>query len=76
MHWMFEHFKEGGWGMWPILFWSILTIGIIVERALGAVTIVETTGISAIGPLAGGTLAAIVSIRVVFLCAASVLVFE
>ncbi len=34
MHWMFEHFKEGGWGMWPILFWSILTIGIIVERAL------------------------------------------
>ena len=34
MHWMYEHFKEGGWGMWPILFWSILTIGIIVERAL------------------------------------------
>ena len=34
MHWVYEHFREGGWGMWPILFWSILTIGIIVERAL------------------------------------------
>jgi biopolymer transport protein ExbB len=34
MHWLYEHFREGGWGMWPILFWSILTIGIIVERAL------------------------------------------
>ena len=29
-----EHFQEGGWGMWPILFWSILTIGIIVERGI------------------------------------------
>src|SRR6187455_3056535 len=34
MHGAFEAFKEGGWGMWPILFWSIITIGIIVERAL------------------------------------------
>src|ERR1044071_7958645 len=34
MHSAYEAFKEGGWGMWPILFWSILTIGIIVERAL------------------------------------------
>jgi biopolymer transport protein ExbB/TolQ len=34
MHAMYEHFKEGGWGMWPILFWSILTIGIIVERSI------------------------------------------
>jgi biopolymer transport protein ExbB len=34
MHGAYEHFKEGGWGMWPILFWSIITIGIIVERAL------------------------------------------
>jgi biopolymer transport protein ExbB len=34
MHTMWEAFKEGGWGMWPILFWSIVTIGIIVERAL------------------------------------------
>ena len=34
MHQMYEHFREGGWGMWPILFWSILTIGIIVERAI------------------------------------------
>ncbi len=31
---MYEHFKEGGWGMWLILFWSIPTIGIIIERAL------------------------------------------
>lgn len=34
MHGAYEHFRQGGWGMWPILFWSILTIGIIVERAL------------------------------------------
>jgi biopolymer transport protein ExbB len=34
MHAAYEHFKEGGWGMWPILFWSILTIGVIVERSL------------------------------------------
>ena len=33
MHAAYEHFKDGGWGMWPILFWSILTIGIIAERA-------------------------------------------
>ena len=31
---MWHHFQEGGWGMYPILFWSIVTIGIIVERAL------------------------------------------
>ena len=29
-----DAFEQGGWGMWPILFWSILTIAIIVERAL------------------------------------------
>jgi len=34
MNFMYQHFKEGGWGMWPILFWSVITIGIIVERAL------------------------------------------
>src|SRR6478672_6815026 len=34
MHGAYAHFVEGGWGMWPILFWSIITIGIIVERAL------------------------------------------
>ena len=34
MHAAYEHFKEGGWGMWPILFWSIIIIGIIVERSL------------------------------------------
>ncbi|MCZ2111776.1 MAG: MotA/TolQ/ExbB proton channel family protein [Dehalococcoidia bacterium] len=31
---LFHHFKEGGWGMWPILFWSIVTIGVIVERSI------------------------------------------
>src|SRR4030095_16421797 len=34
MHGAYEHFKGGGWGMYPILFWSIITVGIIVERAL------------------------------------------
>ena len=27
-------FEEGGWGMWPILFWSVITVAIIVERAI------------------------------------------
>jgi biopolymer transport protein ExbB/TolQ len=31
---IWKHFKEGGWGMWPILFWSVLVFGIIIERAL------------------------------------------
>ncbi len=31
---LWKHFKDGGWGMYPIVFWSILTIGIIIERAL------------------------------------------
>src|SRR6201992_2863388 len=31
---IFKHYTDGGWGMHIILFWSILTIGIIVERAL------------------------------------------
>ena len=34
MHAAYEHFVEGGWGMWPILFWQIITMGIIVERAI------------------------------------------
>jgi biopolymer transport protein ExbB len=29
-----HHFEEGGWGMYPILFWQVLSIGIIVERAI------------------------------------------
>jgi len=29
-----HHFEEGGWGMYPILFWQILAIGIIIERAI------------------------------------------
>ncbi len=31
---LMEHFNEGGWGMYPILFWQILAIAIIVERAI------------------------------------------
>jgi biopolymer transport protein ExbB len=31
---VWKHFKEGGWGMYVILFWSIITVGVIVERAL------------------------------------------
>ena len=27
---IWKHFKDGGWGMYPILFWSILTFGIII----------------------------------------------
>ena len=28
-----HHFEEGSWGMYPILFWQIIAIGIIIERA-------------------------------------------
>ena len=31
---MAHHFEEGGWGMYPILFWQIIAIGIIIERAI------------------------------------------
>jgi len=31
---VWKHFKDGGWGMYVILFWSIMTVGVIVERAL------------------------------------------
>ena len=27
-------FHKGGWGMWPILFCSVVTIALIVERAV------------------------------------------
>lgn len=29
-----HHFEEGGWGMYPILFWQIIAIGIIIERSI------------------------------------------
>jgi biopolymer transport protein ExbB/TolQ len=29
-----HHFQEGGWGMYPILLFQILAIGVIVERAI------------------------------------------
>lgn len=29
-----HHFAEGGWGMYPILVWQIIAIGIIIERAI------------------------------------------
>lgn len=31
---MGQRFHEGGWGMWPILFTSIVTIALIVERSV------------------------------------------
>ena len=31
---LWSHFTQGGWGMYPIVLWSIITIGVIVERAL------------------------------------------
>jgi biopolymer transport protein ExbB len=31
---LWKHFQDGGWGMYPIVLWSIITIGVIVERAL------------------------------------------
>src|SRR5690242_1729662 len=31
---LWKHFQDGGWGMYPIVLWSIITIGIIIERAL------------------------------------------
>jgi biopolymer transport protein ExbB/TolQ len=29
-----HHFEEGGWGMYPILFFLVLSLGVIVERAI------------------------------------------
>jgi len=31
---LWKHFQDGGWGMYSIVLWSIITIGVIVERAL------------------------------------------
>ncbi len=31
---LMAHFKEGGWGMYPILFWQVLAIAVIIERAI------------------------------------------
>lgn len=31
---LWKAFQEGGWAMWVILFWSIVIIGITIERAL------------------------------------------
>jgi len=31
---IFRHFQEGGWGMYPILFWQIVAIAVIIERAI------------------------------------------
>jgi biopolymer transport protein ExbB len=31
---LWDHFKQGGWPMWIILFWSVFVIAIIIERAL------------------------------------------
>lgn len=29
-----NHFEEGGWGMYPILFFLVLALGVIIERAI------------------------------------------
>jgi biopolymer transport protein ExbB len=29
-----QHFEEGGWGMYPILLFLVLSVGVIVERAI------------------------------------------
>jgi biopolymer transport protein ExbB len=34
LHMLGEHFKEGGWGMWPIVFWMVFVVAITVERAM------------------------------------------
>jgi biopolymer transport protein ExbB len=34
LHALGTHFKEGGWGMWPIVFWMVFVIAIIVERSM------------------------------------------
>lgn len=31
---LWHSYQAGGWGMYPITFWSIISIGIIVERAI------------------------------------------
>src|SRR6266478_5257036 len=31
---LWKHFQDGGWGMYPIVLWSIITIGVIVERSV------------------------------------------
>jgi len=31
---MGNHFEEGGWGMYPILFFLVLALGVIIERAI------------------------------------------
>ena len=39
MHFLWESFQEGGWGMWPILFWSIVIIAalftLVIAIAVG-----------------------------------------
>lgn len=34
LHSLGEHFKEGGWGMWPITLWGVFVIAISIERAM------------------------------------------
>ncbi len=31
---IWQAYKEGGWAMWVILIWSVITIGFIVERSI------------------------------------------
>ena len=41
---LMHHFQEGGWGMYPILLFQILAIGIIVERAIYVYKCVDQQG--------------------------------
>ncbi len=34
LHSLGSSFKEGGWGMWPILMWLVFTIAVIIERSM------------------------------------------
>jgi len=34
LHSLGQHFREGGWGMWPIVFWFVCVIAITIERGM------------------------------------------
>jgi len=44
---LLEYFKLGGWAMWPLLLFSIMTLSLIIERFI-AIFILNNLGVSAI----------------------------
>jgi len=34
LHTLGTHFKEGGWGMWLIVFWMVFVVAITIERSM------------------------------------------